>query len=110
FGDPYSGVSPASPDANLSRYEAHSPHRSVEKITTPMLVIHGERDHRVPVGEGLRLWVDLLRHDVEAKFLYFPDENHWIGKPQHARVWYETVFAWLDHHVLGKEWQRPAVL
>jgi dipeptidyl aminopeptidase/acylaminoacyl peptidase len=82
----------------------------VEKITTPMLVIHGERDHRVPVGEGLRLWVDLLRHDVEAKFLYFPDENHWIGKPQHARVWYETVFAWLDHHVLGKEWQRPAVL
>jgi dipeptidyl aminopeptidase/acylaminoacyl peptidase len=101
FGDPY---------RERSRYEEHSPHRSVEKITTPMLVIHGERDHRVPVGEGLRLWVDLLRHDVEAKFLYFPDENHWIGKPQHARVWYETVFAWLDHHLLGKEWQRPAAL
>jgi dipeptidyl aminopeptidase/acylaminoacyl peptidase len=75
-----------------------------------MLVIHGERDHRVPVGEALRLWVDLLRHDVEAKFLYFPDENHWILKPQHARVWYETVLAWLDHHLLGKEWQRPAAL
>ena len=101
FGDPYRDV---------SRYEAHSPHRSIDQITTPMLVIHGERDHRVPISEGLRLWVDLMRHGVEAKFLYFPDENHWVLKPQHARVWYETVFAWLDHHLLGKEWQRPEVL
>jgi dipeptidyl aminopeptidase/acylaminoacyl peptidase len=108
FGDPYAGASPGSPGA--SRYETHSPHRSIGKITTPMLVIHGERDHRVPVGEALRLWVDLLRHDVEAKFLYFPDENHWILKPQHSRVWYETVLAWLDHHLLGREWQRPAAL
>ena len=60
--------------------------------------------------EALRLWVDLMRHGVEAKFLYFPDENHWVLKPQHARVWYETVFAWLDHHLLGKEWQRPEML
>ena len=101
FGDPYQ---------DLSRYEAHSPHHFIDKITTPMLVIHGERDHRVPISEGLRLWVDLMRHGVEAKFLYFPDENHWILKPQHARVWYETVFAWLDHHLLGKEWQRPVLL
>jgi dipeptidyl aminopeptidase/acylaminoacyl peptidase len=98
------------PGADRDRYDANSPHSSVDKITTPMLVIHGERDHRVPVGEALRLWVDLMRHGVEAKFLYFPDENHWIGKPQHARVWYETVFAWLDHHLLGKEWQRPPAL
>jgi dipeptidyl aminopeptidase/acylaminoacyl peptidase len=112
FGDPYrdSGASPASPDGKPSRYEAHSPHRFIDRITTPMLVIHGERDHRVPISEGLRLWVDLMRHDVEAKFLYFPDENHWILKPQHARVWYGTVFAWLDHHLLGKEWQRPEML
>ncbi|HEV3364268.1 MAG TPA: S9 family peptidase [Acidimicrobiia bacterium] len=101
FGDPYQ---------DLSRYEAHSPHRSIGNITTPMLVIHGERDHRVPISEGLRLWVDLMRHNVEAKFLYFPDENHWILKPQHARIWYETVFAWLDHYLLGKEWQRPEIL
>jgi dipeptidyl aminopeptidase/acylaminoacyl peptidase len=101
FGDPY---------RDTTRYEAHSPHRHVGRITTPMLVIHGELDHRVPVGEALRLWTDLSRHGVEAKFLYFPDENHWIGKPQHARVWYETIFAWLDHHLLGKEWQRPALL
>jgi dipeptidyl aminopeptidase/acylaminoacyl peptidase len=75
---------------------------------------HGTTDHAAwwerEFGEALRLWVDLMRHGVEAKFLYFPDENHWILKPQHARVWYDTVLAWLDHHLLGKEWQRPEIL
>jgi dipeptidyl aminopeptidase/acylaminoacyl peptidase len=47
---------------------------------------------------------------VDAKFLYFPDENHWILKPSNARVWYETVLAFLDHHVLGKDWTRPPLL
>ncbi len=98
------------PDVDPERYVAHSPHRHAAQISTPMLVIHGERDHRVPIGEALRLWTDLSRHGVDAKFLYFPDENHWILKPQHARVWYETVLSWLDHHLLGKEWQRPAML
>ncbi len=98
------------PARDQARYEAQSPHVAADRITTPMLVVHGERDHRVPVGEALRLWADLMRRGVEAKFLYFPDENHWVLKPQHARVWYETVLAWLDHHVLGKEWQRPEIL
>ena len=101
FGDPYT---------DPARYIENSPHRFIDHITTPMLVIHGELDHRVPIGEALRLWTDLRRHDVEAKFLYFPDENHWILKPQNARIWYETVFAWLDHHVLGDDWQRPELL
>jgi dipeptidyl aminopeptidase/acylaminoacyl peptidase len=101
FGDAYT---------EPERYERHSPHRSIDRISTPMLVIHGELDHRVPVGEALRLWVDLMRHGVDAKYLYFPDENHWILKPQHSRLWYETVLAWLDHHLLGKEWQRPEML
>ena len=61
-------------------------------------------------GEGLRLWADLQRRGVEAKFLYFPDENHWVLKPQHSRLWYETVLAWLDHHVLGKDWAPPELL
>ena len=64
----------------------------------------------LPVGEALRLWTDLVRHGVDAKFLLFPDENHWVLKPQHARVWYETVFNYLDHYVLGKDWVRPALL
>lgn len=75
-----------------------------------MLVIHGDRDYRVPIGEALRLWTDLRRRGVEAKFLYFPDENHWVLTPGNARIWYETVLAFLAHHVLGEEWKRPDLL
>lgn len=101
FGDPL-----ASPEM----YEANSPHRHIENITTPMLVIHGAKDYRVPFGEALRLWWDLKRHGNEAKFLYFPDENHWILSPGNARIWYETIFAFLGQHVLGESWQRPELL
>jgi hypothetical protein len=71
-----------------------SPHLHVEKITTPMLVIHGDKDYRVPIGEGLRLWRDLVARaprdgELQHKFLIFPDENHWILTPRHAKVWYE---------------------
>ena len=94
--------------------DRNSPHHAVADIVTPMLVIHGDRDYRVPIGESLRLWSELNAHHAADdgstihKFLYFPDENHWILKPQHAVVWYETVFAFLDQHVRGAEWQRPA--
>jgi dipeptidyl aminopeptidase/acylaminoacyl peptidase len=98
------------PETMPERYREHSPDRHLARIRTPMLVIHGERDHRVPVGEALRLWTDLTRTGVEAKFLYFPDENHWILAPPHVRVWYETVLAFLDQHVLGKDWARPELL
>jgi len=101
FGDPY--VDP-------SRYVEQSPAASIDAIKTPMLVTHGELDHRVPIGEALRLWTDLWRHGVEAKFLYFPDENHWILKPANSRLWYGTVLAFLDQHVLGREWVRPDLL
>ena len=101
FGDPLT---------QPEMYEANSPHRHIEKIRTPMLVIHGNKDYRVPVGEALRLWWDLSRHGVQARFLYFPDENHWILTPGNARIWYETVFAFLAEHVLGQEWERPALL
>ncbi|MEV0583566.1 S9 family peptidase [Nonomuraea sp. NPDC050310] len=87
--------------------EKLSPHHSLEAITTPMLVIHGDRDYRVPIGEALRLWWDLQRTGVESKFLYFPDENHWILKPGNVVAWYETVLAFLAQHVLGQEWKRP---
>ncbi|MEV1177932.1 S9 family peptidase [Nonomuraea sp. NPDC049784] len=89
------------------RYTLLSPHHSLGKITTPLLVIHGDKDYRVPIGEALRLWWDLQRTEVESKFLYFPDENHWILKPGNAVAWYETVFAFLAQHVLGQEWKRP---
>jgi dipeptidyl aminopeptidase/acylaminoacyl peptidase len=95
---------------------ANSPHRFVADIRTPMLVVHGDRDYRVPVGESIRLWSDLAAHHAhedgttDHRYLYFPDEHHWIMRPQHAIVWYETVFAFLAAHVLGAEWQRPAHL
>ncbi|MDQ1486803.1 MAG: hypothetical protein QOJ62_2496 [Actinomycetota bacterium] len=92
------------------RFELNSPHRHLKAIKTPMLVVHGDKDYRVPLGEGLRLFADLVREGVDAKFLYFPDENHWVLKPGNAKVWYQTVFAFLDHHVLGEPWVRPELV
>ena len=93
-----------------------SPHHSVRDIVTPMLVIHGAIDYRAPIGESLRLWSELAEHHAGSdgstphKFLLFPDENHWVLKPQHAVLWYETVFAFLDQHVNGAAWMRPKLL
>jgi dipeptidyl aminopeptidase/acylaminoacyl peptidase len=101
MGDPY---------REPERYTRHSPFEHLAKIRTPMLVIHGEQDFRVPVSEALRLWTDLRRHGVPAKLLYYPDENHWILKPQNARLWYATVLAFLDEHLLGTPFERPALL
>ncbi|MFD6166512.1 prolyl oligopeptidase family serine peptidase [Oerskovia sp. NPDC060287] len=88
----------------------HSPHRFVADIVTPMLVIHGDKDYRVPIGEGLRLWYELLSASglpaaadgsTDHRFLYFPDENHWVLQPQHSVVWYQVVQAFLAERVLG---------
>jgi dipeptidyl aminopeptidase/acylaminoacyl peptidase len=98
------------PLADPKRYELNSPHRYADAIRTPMLVIHGDKDYRVPIGEGLRLWYDLQKRAVPSRFLYFPDENHWVLTPGNAVVWYETVIAFLAEHVLGQEWQRPTLL
>ena len=75
-----------------------------------MLVIHGDKDYRVPIGEGAAAVVrPAAQRKVGAvrKFLYFPDENHWVLTPGNATVWYETVLAFLAQHVLGQEWKRP---
>jgi dipeptidyl aminopeptidase/acylaminoacyl peptidase len=101
FGDPL---------REPKRYEQNSPHRYADAIRTPMLVVHGDKDYRVPIGEALRLWYDLQKRGVPSKFLYFPDENHWVLTPGNAAVWYETVLAFLAEHVLGEEWRRPELL
>ncbi|BCI54171.1 peptidase S9 [Mycolicibacterium litorale] len=99
--------------------ERNSPHRFVEHIATPMLVIHGDKDYRVPIGEGLRLWYELLTKsrlpaddagDGPHRFLYFPSENHWVLAPQHAKLWYQVVFAFLARHVLGHDVEMPELL
>ena len=101
------------PAAQPERYQANSPHLHAAAISTPMLVIHGDKDYRVPVGEALRLWADLSArpgHLADAKFLYFPDENHWVLTPGNATVWYQTVSAFLAQHVRGEPWRRPELL
>jgi dipeptidyl aminopeptidase/acylaminoacyl peptidase len=101
------------PATQPERYAASSPDRHAAAITTPMLVIHGDKDYRVPIGEALRLWTDLAGrpgHLAGSKFLYFPNENHWVLSPGNARIWYETVIAFLAQHVLGEDWERPALL
>ena len=98
------------PETQPERYEKNSPHLHAAAITTPVLIIHGDKDYRVPVGEALRMYSDLVGRGKEVRFLYFPDENHWIMKPGDAVVWYETVLAFLAEKVLGQEWQRPALL
>ncbi|MGC5614862.1 alpha/beta fold hydrolase [Georgenia sp. Z1491] len=90
----------------------HSPHHAAKDISTPMLVIHGDKDYRVPIGEGLSLWRSLVSESALAmddagrtphRFLYFPDENHWILTPQHAKLWYQVVLGFLGEHVRGEE-------
>jgi len=98
------------PATQPERYTANSPDRHADRISTPMLVIHGDKDYRVPVSEALRLWWDLQSRAADVTFLYFPDENHWVLTPGHATVWYETVLAFLAQHVLGEQWRRPELL
>ena len=98
------------------RAAANSPHAFAADIATPMLVVHGDRDYRVPIGEGLSLWASLLEHHdgdpatLPHRFLYFPDENHWVLSPQHAKLWYQAVHAFLAWHVLGEPWSAPELL
>jgi dipeptidyl aminopeptidase/acylaminoacyl peptidase len=82
-------------------YQKWSPHLSAARFKTPTLVVHGELDYRVPVGEGLQLFTTLQRKNVPSKLLYFPDEGHWVLKPQNSELWYRVVLAWFE------EWLKP---
>jgi hypothetical protein len=69
---------------------------SIRNAKTPTLVIHSQRDYRLDVSEGLQLFTALQRLNVPSKMLYFPDEGHWVLKPQNSKLWYETVGDWCD--------------
>ncbi len=99
--------------ADPSRYLRWSPREFLAQMAafrTPMLVIHGELDARVPISEALTLWTDMRRLGIPGRFLYFPDENHWILKPQNARLWYGTVLSFLGEHLNGIPFERDALL
>jgi dipeptidyl aminopeptidase/acylaminoacyl peptidase len=80
-------------------FARYSPHTSAANFNTPTLVIHGQLDMRVPVNHGLELFNTLQKRSVPSKLLYFPDENHWILKPQNSVFWYKTTQEWLNQYV-----------
>jgi dipeptidyl aminopeptidase/acylaminoacyl peptidase len=82
-------------------YARHNPIDHVSKWKTPMLVVHGGKDYRVVDTQGMSTFTALQRKGIPSKFLYFPDENHWVLKPANSIVWHETVNAWLDQFTGG---------
>jgi dipeptidyl aminopeptidase/acylaminoacyl peptidase len=80
-------------------YEKWSPSNFVQKIQTPMLIVQGELDFRVPAGQAIQLFTALQRRGVPSKLLYFPEQGHWVLKPQNSQLWYKTVLEWLDQYL-----------
>lgn len=93
FGGPY-----FEPEA-AANYERNNPVLSVQNFRTPMLVLHGERDFRIPYSQSLGLFNALQRRGVPSRLVVFPDENHWILKPQNSIQWYREVNRWLDQYL-----------
>ncbi len=80
---------------NPAGYEKHNPVNFVKNWKTPMLVVHGALDYRVVDTQGISTFTALQRRGIPSKFLYFPDENHWVLKPHNGILWHETVLGWL---------------
>jgi dipeptidyl aminopeptidase/acylaminoacyl peptidase len=87
------------PFADQAKFDRFAPVHHVKKWKTPTLVIHGELDYRCPISEGLNLFEALLFHKVPAELLIFPDENHWVLKPNNSVAWYEAVFDFLGRYM-----------
>jgi dipeptidyl aminopeptidase/acylaminoacyl peptidase len=88
----------AFPWDNPARVSRQSPHHYARRFATPTLVIHGELDYRVPATQALQYYHTLKARGIPARLLYFPDENHWILKPQNSRLWYREFFAWIRRY------------
>ncbi|QSX75107.1 S9 family peptidase [Lysobacter arenosi] len=82
-----------------ANYEKFNPVNHVKDWRVPMLVVHGQLDFRIPVEQGIGAFTTLQLKGIESKFLYFPDENHWVLKPQNSVQWHDTVNAWLKQHI-----------
>jgi dipeptidyl aminopeptidase/acylaminoacyl peptidase len=106
-------------DRAMAPQTQYSPHRYADQIAVPMLVIHGDKDYRVPIGQAHQLWHAL--HTVTPaitddkgrsahRYLYFPDEGHWILGRGNAEAWYKVFRNFLDVHLLGADEQYPSEL
>ena len=91
------------PFENPENYERFNPVNFVQNWRTPMLVVHGELDYRVPVTQGIAAFTALQRRGIPSRFLYFPDENHWVLKPHNSLQWHAEVNAWLHRWLNGPE-------
>ncbi len=89
------------PYDNPQGYEQFNPINHVKDWRVPMLVVHSAKDYRIPVEQGIAAFTALQRKGIESKFLYFPDENHWVLKPANSLLWHDTVNAWLRDHIGG---------
>jgi dipeptidyl aminopeptidase/acylaminoacyl peptidase len=96
FDDWDHGGSPWQKPEDFARF---SPHRYAKNFRTPTLIIHGALDFRVPESEAMQLFTALQKQGVPSKFLYFPDEGHWVLKPANSELWHTTVFGWLDRYL-----------
>ena len=85
--------------ANRALYEKWAPLNFVQSWKTPMLIVHSQLDYRVDLSEGYQAFTALRKMGVPAKFLYFPDEGHWVTRPRNRRVWWGTVLDWLDQYL-----------
>ena len=86
------------PWENPDAYQKWSPSTYVKHFKTPTLVTHGEIDYRVPIGQGQELFTALQQMKVPSKLIQFPDEGHWILKPQNSEFWYRSVIEWLNRY------------
>lgn len=84
---------------NPAGFEAFSPHKFVQNWDTPILVIHGEKDFRVPVGEGMQAFTAAQLKGIPSRFLYFPEEGHWVLSPQNGVLWHRVFFDWLGRYL-----------
>jgi len=84
------------PWENPENYSKWNPRENVQNWTTPTLVIHGGKDYRLTLGEGLGTFTALQRRGIPSKFLFFPEENHWVLNPKNAIIWINTILDWLD--------------
>jgi dipeptidyl aminopeptidase/acylaminoacyl peptidase len=87
------------PWTNPDTYAKWSPHNYVKNFKTPIMVIHGQNDFRVPLEQGLGMYQYAKSMGVEAKLVYFPDEDHFVNRPKNRKFWYDTVGEWLKRHL-----------
>lgn len=100
-GDPWVPGAAGGAQGLNDQYDKFSPSRFAQNFKTPTLVIAGERDYRVPFGQSMQFFTALQQRKVPSRLLLFPDENHWVQKPAHARLWYGTVLDWLSRYLGG---------